>query len=125
MDDQVIELFAVARDLDLLGDDPDIVEYEWLINGQPFTYTDGDTDCYQDKQCKAPARVLAGSWDGSQFQNPGWSGDNSYNLGWYEFSVRAKDNEGQWSKIVKVKKYIATNAADAMPYGIFLPLTTK
>ncbi len=72
--DEVISLYISARDLDTMGDDPQIVEYEWLINGQAFTYTDADTNCYKDKQCKAPARVLAGSWDGYQFQNPGWSG---------------------------------------------------
>ena len=90
-----------------------------------FTYTDADTNCYKDKQCKAPARVLAGSWDGYQFQKPGWSGNDGYNVGWYDFEVRAKDNEGHWTKVLKTKKYIAVNAADSLPYGIFLPLTTK
>jgi hypothetical protein len=108
-----------------MGDDPQIVEYEWLINGQPFTYTDGDTDCYKDKQCKAPARVLAGSWDGSQFQNPGWSGDDGYNYGWYDFEVRAKDNEGHWTKVLKTKKFVAQNLADLKAYGAYLPMMSK
>ena len=32
--DEVISLYISARDLDTMGDDPQIVEYEWLINGQ-------------------------------------------------------------------------------------------
>jgi len=127
-DDQEIYLFAVARDLDLLGDDPDIVEYEWMINGVPIpeSYASLGVDCFKDKQCKAPARVISGSWDGYQFTQPGWSGqDGNFTYGWYEFQVRAKDNEGQWSKIVKVKKFIAKSLLDAKPYGIFLPLTSK
>jgi hypothetical protein len=66
------------------------------------------------------------SWDGSQFQEPGWAGSSGgMKEAWFEFQLRVKDNDGQYSKIVMTKKYIAQNAADAMPYGIFLPLTTK
>jgi hypothetical protein len=128
-DDDVISLYVSARDLDTFGDDPQIVEYEWLINGQPFTYNaDGISDCYQSPQCKAPTRVLVSSWDGYQFTQPGWSGpEGNYNYGWYEFQVRAKDNEGHWTKILKTKKYIGKTAADVpfVGFKIFLPLTTK
>ncbi len=81
----------------------------------------------KDKQCKAPARVFARSWDGYQFQQPWmvWI-RRELQYGWYEFSVRAKDNEGQWSKVVKVQEiHCSKRSADAMPYSIFLPLTTK
>jgi hypothetical protein len=128
-EDQVIYLYASARDLDVLNDedlDP-IQEYVWTINGQPFEYFDDGADCYQDKQCKAPARVIAGSWDGSQFREPGWAGDDGYNYGWYEFAVQVKDNDdpAKWSKIVKIKKYIGATQFDVPGFKIFLPLTTK
>ena len=84
------------------------MEYEWAINGQPFLYQDADTDCYKEKQCQAPAKILASSWDGMQFQEPGWAGpDGKMLYGWYNFQLRVKDNDGQWSKWVQVQKYIA------------------
>ncbi|PKO16378.1 MAG: hypothetical protein CVU39_08415 [Chloroflexi bacterium HGW-Chloroflexi-10] len=119
-DDEVITLFAAARDLDTLGDDPQIVEYEWLINGQPFSITDDTTNCSKDKMCNAPARVVSGNWDGHQFTNPGTKPDYFY--GWYEFSVRVKDNEGNWSKGVSKRVYIAETIADAQPYSVHIPL---
>jgi hypothetical protein len=134
-EDQTISLFASARDLDKIGDeslDP-IQEYVWTINGvavpEEFQdeFKDMGFDCFKDKQCNAPARVVSGHWDGSQFQQPGWSGQNNYNLGWYEFALQVKDNDdpAKWSKIVKVKKYIANSATDLPGFRIFLPLTTK
>ncbi len=70
--DEVITLYISARDLDALGGDgllgDGIDEVQWLINGQPFTYTDADTDCNKNKQCKTPAKVLSDMWDGA-----GWS----------------------------------------------------
>jgi hypothetical protein len=119
-DDEVITLFAAARDLDTLGDDPQIVEYEWLINGQPFSFTDDTTNCSKDKMCKAPARVVSGNWNGHQFTTPGTQPDYFY--GWYEFSVRVKDNEGNWSKGVSKRMYIAETLADARPYSVHIPL---
>ncbi|PKO06089.1 MAG: hypothetical protein CVU41_08225 [Chloroflexi bacterium HGW-Chloroflexi-3] len=134
-EDQIISLLATARDLDKMGDetlDP-IQEYVWTINGVaiPEEYQDAfkemGFDCFKDKQCNAPARVVSGHWDGYQFQQPGWSGQNNYNLGWYEFALQVKDNDdpAKWSKIVKVKKYIANNATDLPGFRIFLPLTSK
>ncbi len=125
--DETIILYADGEDLDLLGDDLEIVEYEWSINGQPFLYQDADTDCYKEKQCKAPAKILASSWDGMQFQEPGWAGpDGSMSYGWYNFQLRVKDNDGQWSKWVQVQKYIAKSPTDSIiNFKIFLPLTTK
>lgn len=127
----LITLYANARDLDTLGDDPQIVSYEWMINGVPLpeSYADLGVDCFKDKQCQAPARVIAGNWDGMQFQLPGWSGNDgngTFNHGWYEFKVRALDNEGHYSKWVKVQKKITSDAlADLLPFGIFNPLITK
>ncbi len=125
--DETIILYADGEDLDLLGDDLEIVEYEWSINGQPFLYQDADTDCYKEKQCNAPAKILASSWDGMQFQEPGWSGlDGTMSYGWYNFQLRVKDNDGQWSKWVQVQKYIAKSPTDSIiNFKIFLPLTTK
>jgi hypothetical protein len=134
-EDQIISLLATARDLDKMGDeslDP-IQEYVWTINGVAVPvefqeeFKDMGFDCFQDKQCNAPARVVSGHWDGYQFQQPGWSGQNNYNLGWYEFALQVKDNDdpAKWSKIVKVKKYIANSATDLPGFKIFLPLTTK
>jgi len=127
-EDQVITLYASARDLDTLGEGEAIVEYVWTINGQPFTYTDADTDCYQDKQCNAPAKILASAWDGSQFQEPGWAGpDGNMAYGWYDFTLQVKDNDdpAKWSKIVNLKKYIGATQFDVPGFKIFLPLTTK
>lgn len=128
----LIVLYANARDLDTLGPDPQIVEYEWFVNGQklPDSYTTLGVECYKDKQCKAPARVISGNWDGYQFKDPGWSGNSgsgTFNYDWYTFSVRAKDNEGNWSKIVKVQKKIvpSTSVMDLKPFGVFTPLITK
>jgi len=134
-EDQIISLYATARDLDKMGDeslDP-IQEYVWTINGVAVPvefqeeFKDMGFDCFQDKQCNAPARIVSGHWDGMQFQQPGWSGQNNYNLGWYEFALQVKDNDdpAKWSKIVKVKKYIANSATDLPGFRIFLPLTTK
>ncbi|MBE0686417.1 MAG: hypothetical protein IH585_10485 [Anaerolineaceae bacterium] len=127
----VIVLYANARDLDTLGEGDQIVEYEWMVNGVPLpsSYTDLGVDCFKDKQCQAPARVIAGNWDGMQFQLPGWSGNDgngTFNHGWYEFKVRALDNEGHYSKWVKVQKKITSDALfDLQPYNIFNPLITK
>lgn len=123
--DEVITLYLSARDLDALGGDgvlgDGIDEVQWYINGQPFTYIDGDTDCYKDKMCKAPARVLSDMWDGA-----GWSKkDGNYMYGWFEFEAQAKDNEGHWTKILKTKKYIAANLADLKAYGAYLPMMSK
>jgi hypothetical protein len=128
----MIILYSSARDLDTLGDDPQIVEYEWFVNGQklPDSYSTLGVDCFKDKQCKAPARVISGNWDGYQFKDPGWSGNSgsgTFNYDWYTFSVRAKDNEGNWSKIVKVQKKIVatTSILDLRPFSVFNPLITK
>jgi hypothetical protein len=76
--DDVITLYVSGRDFDRLGDQ-ELVEYEWLVDGAPWAGQEGDfeTDCYQTKQCNMPARNLS--------------------QGWHGFSVRGKDNEGQWS----------------------------
>ena len=137
-EDQIITLFSSARDLDKINDVDgvdSITEYVWTINGvavpEEFQeeFKDMGFDCFQDKQCNAPARVVSGHWDGYQFQQPGWSGQSNYQLGWYEFALQVKDNDdpAKWSKIVKVKKYIGQTAADVPFAGfkIFLPLTTK
>lgn len=134
-EDQIITLFASARDLDTLGVGDPIQEYVWTINGvavpEEFQeeFKEMGFDCFKDKQCNAPARVVSGHWDGYQFQQPGWSGQNNYQYGWYEFALQVKDNDdpAKWSKIVKVKKYIGQTAADVPFAGfkIFLPLTTK
>jgi hypothetical protein len=124
--DEVIYLYGSGRDLDLLGDQE--VEFDWYVNGQklPDEFFSMGVDCDKGKLCNAPAKVIAGYWDGSQFQLPGWSGnDGEIQEGWYEFSLQVKDNEGRYSKLVSKKKYITMNAADAMPYGIFLPLTVR
>lgn len=134
-EDQVIDLYASARDLDELGDGETILEYVWTINGIaiPEEYQDDfkalGFDCFSGKECKAPARVVSGHWDGSQFQEPGWAGQSNYQYGWYEFGLKVKDNDdpAKWSKIVKVKKYIGATQFDVPFTGfkIFLPLTTK
>ncbi len=124
-DEETIDLYITARDYDLLGGDgilgDGIDEVQWLINGQPFTYTDEDTDCNKDKMCKVPAKILSDMWDGA-----GWSKkDGNYTYGWYEFTAQAKDNEGHWTKVLKTNKYIAQSLVDVKPYSIFLPMTTK
>ena len=134
-EDQVIVLYASARDLDTLGEGDPIQEYVWTINGVAIPeefqddFKDMGFDCFKDKQCNAPARVVSGHWDGYQFQQPGWSGQSNYQYGWYEFALQVRDNDdpAKWSKIVKVKKYIGQTAADVPFTGfkIFLPLTTK
>ncbi len=137
-EDQIITLFTTARDLDKINDvdgDDSITEYVWTINGVavPQEYQDEfkemGFDCFSGKECKAPARIVSGYWDGSQFQEPGWAGQNQYNYGWYEFALQVKDNDdpAQWSKIVKVKKYIGATQYDVpfVGFKIFLPLTTK
>ena len=127
----LVYLYVDGHDLDNLGDDPQIVEYEWMINGVPLpaSYVDLGVNCFKDKQCQAPARVIAGNWDGMQFQDPGWSGNDgngTFNHGWYEIKVRAKDNEGNFSKWVKVQKKITSDAlVDLQPFSIFNPLITK
>ncbi len=94
----------------ILGEGDEIVDYEWLVNGVPIpdSYASYGVDCFKSNICKAPARVISGNWDGYQFQEPGWSGsDNngSISSGYYQFSVRVKDNEGNWSKYeLKLKK---------------------
>jgi len=136
-EDQIITLIASARDLDIINDetlDP-IQEYIWTINGVaiPEEYQDAfkdmGFDCFKDKQCNAPARVVSGHWDGYQFQQPGWSGQSNYQYGWYEFALQVRDNDdpAKWSKIVKVKKYIGQTQNDVpfVGFKIFLPLTTK
>jgi hypothetical protein len=85
-------------------------------------------DCFKSNICKAPARVISGNWDGSQFQDPGWSGSDNkgtINSGYYQFSVRVMDNEGHWSKYAQINKKIVPNAMLDLPFTIFLPLTTK
>jgi hypothetical protein len=124
--DEVITLYGTGRDLDVLGDQS--VEFDWFVNGQklPDEFFSMGVDCDSGKLCKAPSKVIAGYWDGSQFQLPGWSGDDGeIHEGWYEFSLQVKDNEGRYSKLVSKKKFITMNAADALPYGIFLPLTVR
>ncbi|MDO9086589.1 MAG: choice-of-anchor O protein [Anaerolineaceae bacterium] len=134
-EDQIITLIASARDLDTENDDilDPIQEYVWTINGvavpEEFQddFKDMGFDCFKDKQCNAPARVVSGHWDGSQFQQPGWSGQSNYQLGWYEFALQVRDNDdpAKWSKVVKVKKYIGQTQFDVPGFKIFLPLTTK
>ena len=124
--DEVITLLGTGRDLDMLGDQG--VEFDWYVNGQklPDEFFSMGVDCDSGKLCNAPAKIIAGYWDGSQFQLPGWSGDDGeIQEGWYEFSLQVKDNEGRYSKLVSKKKFITMNAADALPYGIFLPLTVR
>lgn len=136
-EDQIITLTASARDLDAENDDilEPIQEYVWTINGVaiPVEYQDEfkemGLDCFSGKVCNAPARVLSGHWDGSQFQEPGWAGQYNYQYGFYEFALQVRDNDdpAKWSKIVKIKKYIGATQFDVPFTGfrIFLPLTTK
>lgn len=129
-DDDVIFLFAAARDRDHLGDGDEIVEYEWLVNGVPIpeSYAAFGVDCFKSNICKVPARVISGNWNGYNFADPGWSGDGgdgTFNFGQYQFQVQVKDNEHVWSKPAYAYKQIYETIADYSPFRIFLPLTTK
>jgi hypothetical protein len=128
---ETIYLYTTARDYDNLGEGEEIVAYEWLVNGVPIpeSYTALGVDCLHSSTCKAPARVISGNWDGYNFADPGWSGsDNNGTIypGYYQFSVRVMDNEGNWSKYAQIQKKIVPDAALDVPgFKIFLPLTTK
>jgi len=135
-EDQVIVLYASARDLDTLGEGDPIQEYIWTINGVEVPkefqeeFKEMGFDCFSGNVCNAPARIVTGHWDGSKFQEPGWAGQNQYNYGWYEFALQVRDNDdpAKLSKIVKVKKYLAQYATFdpySVGFKIFLPLTTK
>lgn len=79
--DGEITLVASARDNDQLGDGDEIVLYEWSVDGVVDESQTG-------KAFNAPARTLS--------------------EGWHGFSVRAKDNEGSWSRSVTVEIYVGT-----------------
>jgi len=79
--DGEVTLVASAKDNDQLGDGDEIVLYEWSVDGVVVEDQTG-------KAFNAPARTLS--------------------EGWHGFSVRAKDNEGSWSRSVTVEIYIGT-----------------
>ena len=95
-----IDLLAGARDLDLLGDGEEIVEYEWTVDGVLVspTYLDDSGRHYN-----APPRTLSNGWHG--------------------FSVRAKDNEGHWSKAATHSILLVEDLS--VPYRLFLPLLLR
>lgn len=134
--DQIISLYASARDLDKINDETlePIQEYIWTINGVPIpvefqeAYKEAGLDCFSGKECNAPARVLSENWDGREWSDPGGSGWSSQSYkGWVEFALQVKDNDdpAKYSKIYKVNKYIAQYNTDLPGFRIFLPLTTK
>ena len=103
--DQTITLGAVAVDLDVAGEGPEIELYEWTIDGVVTTEfwsngTKNDT-CYQTRQCNVPPRTLSNGWHG--------------------FSVRGKDNDGQWSKAITKDSVLVAEHL----FITHLPLTIK
>ena len=135
-EEQIISLYATARDLDKINDETlePIQEYIWTINGVPIpvnyqdAYKEAGLDCFSGKECNAPARVLSENWDGREWSDPGgtgWSGQNY--KGWVEFALQVKDNDNpaKYSKVYKVNKYISQYNTDLPGFRIFLPLTTK
>lgn len=91
--DEELTLLALARDFDRLGDGDEIVEFEWKVDDVV------DRDCTGNR-FNAPPRTLS--------------------IGWHGFSVRAKDNDGGWSKPVKIDLYVAEDI-----YRIHLPMTVN
>jgi hypothetical protein len=91
-DDEII-LVSTARDFDSMGEGDEIVELEWSVDG----VVDPDTKGYK---YNAPPRTLSNGWHG--------------------FSVRAKDNDGHWSKPVKFDMYVAEDI-----FHIHLPMTVN
>jgi hypothetical protein len=91
--DEELTLLSLARDFDRLGDGDEIVEFEWSIDGVVDPNTTGN-------KYNAPPRTLSNGWHG--------------------FSVRAKDNDGHWSKPVKIDLYVADEI-----YHINLPMTVN
>jgi hypothetical protein len=100
--DDVITLIVTGKDFDRVGEDQELVEYEWLVDGAPWAGPEGDfeTDCYQTQQCNMPARNLSNGWHG--------------------FSVRGKDNDGQWSKTLTFDVLVWRAVTQ-----VFIPMTTK
>ncbi len=78
--DDYVDLIVSARDLDKVGEGPEIVLYEWSVDGNILDGVTGN-------RYNAPARTLSNGWHG--------------------FSVRAKDNDGKWSKSVNFSVLIA------------------
>ena len=103
--DETITLIANLRDYDQM-DGGEEVEYEWLIDGVEMAVdfnSNGslDDDCYRTKQCNIPARNLSNGWHG--------------------FSVRGKDNDGNWSKSVTKDQVLVAEYI----YTTHLPLTLR
>ena len=135
-EEQIISLYATARDLDAINDDTlePIQEYIWTINGVPIpveyqdAFKEAGLDCFSGKVCNAPSRVLSENWDGREWSDP--SGSDStmqHYTGWVEFALQVRDNDEptKYSRIYKVNKYISQYNTDLPGFRIFLPLTTK
>ena len=86
-------LTASAVDYDRFGDGLEIVEYEWSVDGVVLS---GKTDSHFN----APPRTLSN--------------------GWHNFSVRAKDNDGQWSRPFSVRILIVEDV-----HTVFLPMMKR
>jgi len=136
VEDQIISLYASARDLDKINDETlePIQEYIWTINDVPIpveyqeAYKEAGLDCFSGKECNAPARVLSENWDGREWSDPGGAGWSAQSYkGWVQFALQVKDNDdpAKYSKIYIVKKYISQYNADLPLYFTFLPLTSK
>jgi len=91
--DQEFVLNALAVDFDQFGEGSDIVEYEWSVDSNIRTDISGS-------RFNAPPRTLSN--------------------GWHTFSVRAKDNDGKWSKPAYVRVLIVDEI-----HTIFLPLMKR
>lgn len=77
--DSELDLVAVAKDNDRLGEGTEIVEYEWTIDG-----------------------VIDPTVTGSHYNAP----PRTLSNGWHGFGVRVKDNDGKWSKPQTIKLLI-------------------
>ncbi len=90
---------------DQAGEGPEIELYEWTIDGVVTSefWSNGQKNdtCYQTKQCNVPPRVLSNGWHG--------------------FSVRGKDNDGNFSKSITKENVLVAE----MLYFTHLPITIR
>jgi hypothetical protein len=84
--------------MDKLGEGDSIVEFEWTVDGKKV---DGLTG----QAYNAPPRTLSNGWHG--------------------FGVRAKDNEGNWSKPASINILLVEPNDDPSTHKIFLPFNQK